>query len=420
MTYNPPLSGIKEVERRVAVNYGLNSEKMSDADIRKYIDNYTKISKESNWNRMSMSTAQGATVLDAAYTGASFDGRYIYYVPYNSDTFVRFDTQGTSFTTAADWQKISMSTAQGAAALDEAYRGASFDGRYIYYVPYSSDTFIRFDTQGTSFTTAADWQQMSMSTAQGAAALDVVYQGASFDGRYIYYVPRNSDTFVRFDTQGTSFTTAADWQKMSMSTAQGAAELDNAYIGASFDGRYIYYVPYSSDTFIRFDTQGTSFTTAADWQQMSMSTAQGAAALDNAYFGASFDGRYIYYVPYNSDTFVRFDTQGTSFTTAADWQKMSMSTAQGAAALDSAYFGASFDGRYIYYVPLNSDTFVRFDTQGTSFTTAADWQKMSMSTAQGATVLDAAYTGASFDGRYIYYVPFYSDTFVRVQAMNTL
>ncbi len=418
MTYNPPLSSLTEEEKETASKYSLPSN-VSDADIRLYIDKYTKISKTTNWNVMSMSTAQGAAALDNAYNGASFDGRYIYYVPFSSDTFVRFDTQGTSFTTTADWQLMSMSTAQGAAALNSAYTSASFDGRYIYYVPLGSDTFIRFDTQGTSFTTTADWQRMNMSTAHGGAALNDAYYGASFDGRYIYYVPSSSNTFIRFDTQGISFTTTADWQLMSMSTAQGASLLDSAYFGASFDGRYIYYVPFLSDTFVRFDTQGTSFTTTADWQLMSMSTAQGAAALDAAYSTTSFDGRYIYYVPYISDTFVRFDTQGTSFTTAADWQQMTMSTAQGAAALDYAYIGAAFDVRYIYYVPSYSDTFLRFDTQGTSFTTTADWQQMSMSTAQGAAALDAAYFGASFDGKYIYYVPQASDTFIRVQVSLT-
>ncbi len=419
MTFNQKLSSLTEAEKRACVEYNIIPGTMSDSDIRLYIDNYTKISKTTNWNQMSMSTAQGAAALNDAYVGSSYDGRYVYYVPANSDTFVRFDTQGTSFTTSADWQLMSMSTAQGAAALDGAYAGASFDGRYVYFVSVNSDTFVRFDTQGTSFTTTADWQLMSMSTAQGAAALDAAYYGSSYDGRYVYYVPYFSDTFVRFDTQGTSFTTAADWQLMSMSTAQGAAALDGAYYEASYDGRYIYYVPYYSDTFVRFDTQGTSFTTSADWQLMSMSTAQGAAVLNIAYIGSSFDGRYVYYVPTNSDTFVRFDTQGTSFTTAADWQKMSMSTAQGAAALNVAYVGASFDGRYVYYIPYNSDTFVRFDTQGTSFTTSADWQLMSMSTAQGAAALDGAYMGSSFDGRYVYYVPYFSDTFVRVQAMNS-
>ncbi len=365
------------------------------------------------WDKMSMTTVQG-TALGGAYFGSSFDGRYIYYVPRNSDSFVIFDTMGTSFTTAADWQTMSMTTVQGT-ALNSAYQGASYDGRYIYYVPYDSDTFLRFDTMGTSFTTTADWQKIATSTAQGGANPTNAYIKASFDGRYIYYVPYVATTFLRFDTMGTSFTTTADWQKMSMSTAQGGAVLLYAYSGASFDGRYIYYASYASDTFLRFDTKGTSFTTTADWHTMAMSTAQGAAALDSAYTGASFDGRYIYYVPFWSDTFLRFDTMGTSFTTTADWQKMSMSTAQGGATLDNAYNGASFDGRYIYYVSQNSDTFVRFDTMGTSFTTTADWQKISMTTVQG-TALDNAYQGASFDGRYIYYNPYVSGTFLRVQA----
>jgi len=398
-------------ESRAALNYGYNVRQLALSTIRTLTNTRTNIAKTANWAQMSMSTAQGAAELETAYRGAAFDGRYIYFVPFGSATFIRFDTQGT-FTTAGDWTQVSMSTAQGAAALQLAYIGATFDGRYVYYAPYNSDTFVRFDTQGV-FTTASDWSQMSMSTAQGAAELEAAYRGTTFDGRYVYYAPCNSDTFVRFDTQGT-FTTAGDWTQMSMSTAQGAAALDSAYAGATFDGRYVYFAPHSSDTFVRFDTQGT-FTTAGDWTQMSMSTAQGAAALDTAYIGATFDGRYVYFVPNNSVTFVRFDTQGT-FTTAGDWSQMSMSTAQGAAALDSAYIGATFDGRYVYYAPCNSDTFVRFDTQGT-FTTAGDWTQMSMSTAQGAAALDTAYVGATFDGRYVYYAPYNSDTFVRVAAM---
>ena len=250
-----------------------------------------------------------------------------------------------------------MSTAQGGAEFDNAYIGASFDGRYVYFVPNSSDTFLRFDTQG-DFTTAGDWVGMNMSTAQGGTLVNSAYRGASFDGRYVYFVAHNSDTFIRFDTQGV-FTTASDWDHMNMSTAQGGAAIDNAYIGASFDGRYVYFVPNNSDTFVRFDTQGV-FTTAGDWDQINMSTAQGGAALDNAYLNASFDGRYVYFVPHNSNTFLRFDTQG-DFTTAGDWDQMNMSTAQGAAALDNAYRGASFDGRYVYFSPTNSDTFVRFE-----------------------------------------------------------
>ena len=203
---------------------------------------------------------------------------------------------------------------------------------------------------------------------------------------------------------------------MNMSTAQGGAELNLAYSNASFDGRYIYFTPWHSDTFVRFDTQGT-FTTAGDWSQMNMSTVQGGSEVNNAYTNGSFDGRYVYFSPYWSDTFVRFDTQGV-FTTTDDWDRMSMSTAQGGATLDDAYFGASFDGRYVYYTPRDSDTFVRFDTQGV-FTTAGDWSQINMSTAQGGATLDISYRGSAFDGRYVYYVPHYSDTFVRFEAMQS-
>jgi len=396
---------------KAAKNFGFETESFELA--KSLIHTITDLTKEANWTRMAMSTAQGSAPIDYAYLDATFDGRYIYFAPKNSDTFVRFDTQGT-FTNASDWQQMSISTAQGAApGTNPPYTGTTFDGRYVYFVPYRSDTFVRFDTQGT-FTTESDWQRMSMSTAQGGAALDHAYIGASFDGRYIYFVPYSANTFVRFDTQGT-FTNSSDWQQMSMSTAQGGATGDEAYYGASFDGRYVYFVPEYAGSFVRFDTQGT-FTNASDWQQMSKTTVQGGVA-SGSYKYTTFDGRYIYFVPKNSATFVRFDTQGT-FTNVLDWQQMSMSTVQGSVALNEAYLGATFDGRYVYFVPDNSDTFVRFDTQG-AFTNLSDWQIMSMSTAQGSAALDHAYAGAAFDGRYIYFVPFHSDTFVRFAGMQT-
>ena len=407
-------SGSK-VSRESADRLGLANASVDIADVRTYVDEYTKISKVNNWERMSMSTAQGAVSLDISYFNNMFDGRYIYYCPYNADTFLRFDTQGTSFATAGNWERVSMSTVAGA-MVNAAYPEAVFDGRYVYYATFSALTFLRFDTKGTSFTTTADWSQMSVSTAQGAAAVTLGYYSVSYDGRYVYYSPFNSDTFMRFDTQGTSFTTVADWQKMNMSTAQGGVVLNSAYIKTIFDGKYIYFTPFNSDTFLRFDTQGTSFTTADDWQKMNMSTAQGAIDGDSAFLGSIFDGRYIYYCPRSADTFLRFDTQGTSFATAGDWEQMSMSTAQGGVAIQTAFSNIAFDGRYVYYSPINSDTFVKFDTQGTSFTTAGDWQKMSMSTALGITGLDAGFYGAAYDGKYTYFSAYNSDTFLRVLA----
>ena len=408
-------SGSK-VSRESADRLGLANASVDIADVETFVDEYTKISKEANWERMSMSTVQGGALLNNAYRGDSaYDGRYIYYSAFNSNTFIQFDTQG-QFTTASDWSKMSMSTAQGAVLLDSAYIGSIFDGRYVYYAPYNSDTFIRFDTKGTSFATVGDWEQISMSTVHGAIAVNAAHSGCIFDGRYIYYTAFSAATFLRFDTQGTSLSTIGDWERMSMSTAQGASAIGSAYKSNTFDGRYVYYTPYNSDTFLRFDTQGTSFTTAADWETMNMSTALGAALLNAAFIGNTFDGRYVYYTTFDSATFLRFDTQGTSFTTVAAWEQMSVSTVLGASTPGSALIGCDFDSRYVYYTAMNSDTFPRFDTQGTSFTTAADWQIMSMSTAQGAVALNGAYIGTVYAGNYVYYTPYSSDTFLRVLA----
>jgi hypothetical protein len=292
-----------EMAREQAKLLGFPNASADIADVRTYVDEYTKISKEANWERMSMSTALGAVVLDNAYVGATFDdGRYIYYAPYSADTFLRFDSQG-QFTTAGNWEQMSMSTAIGA-MVNASFMHNIFDGRYIYFSPCNSDTFVRFDTKGTSFTTVADWQKMNMSTAQGGAEEDNDYMGVEFDGRYVYYAPAWSDTLIRFDTQGTSFTTIGDWEKLYLSDVIETI-VNNAFRGSTFDGRYIYYIPFGAATFVRFDTQGTSFITINDWQTMSQSIAQSGNALTTAYWGVVYDNKYVYFVPWNSDTFLR-------------------------------------------------------------------------------------------------------------------
>jgi hypothetical protein len=352
-------------------------------------------------------------MIDGAYVGGNFDGRYVYFVPFSADTFLRFDTT-LLFSAVASWSTISMSTACGS-MTDSAYCGCCFDGRYIYFCPYNAVTMLRFDTT-QSFTTAAAWEVINMSTAQGASAVNASYYGNTFDGRYVYFCATNSDTFLRFDTT-LLFTNSSAWSMISMSTAQGAAALDTAYQGNTFDGRYVYFVPVNSDTFLRFDTT-LLFTNSSAWEVINMSTAQGAAALDTAYINGCFDGQYIYFAPVNSGTFLRFDTT-LLFTNSSAWSMISMSTAQGTNIVSSAYAGVFFDGRYIYYTPYNSSTFIRFDTTQ-SFVNSSAWTTINTSTVQGGASLNTAYEGNNiFDGKFIYFTPKNSDTFIKMLAMNS-
>jgi len=377
--------------------------------------NFSGITK---WQQMAMDSAQGAASVDSAYSGVTFDGRYVYFTALDSDTFIRYDTT-KSFSNITSWEPMAVSSAQGnTVEATNSYQGTVCDGRYVYFAPRNSDTFIRFDTQ-KSFTAITSWQQIAMNSAQGNTAVDDAYSGATFDGKYIYYTARNSDTFVRYDTT-LSFTAIASWAQIAMSSAQGGAAVDQGFVGTTFDGRYVYFVASDSDTFVRFDTNSTSganpFTNAGNWGQMRMASAQGGAALDSAYLGATSDSRYVYFAPLNGDTFIRFDTT-LAFTVLSAWLQIAMSSAQGAAAADQAYAGITFDGRYTYLAPLDSDTFVRYDTTAT-FTSISSWNQLAMSSALGATATDDASLGVTFDGRYIYFAAHSSDTFVRLLANN--
>ncbi|MBP9088199.1 MAG: hypothetical protein KBG15_18905 [Kofleriaceae bacterium] len=186
------------------------------------------------------------------------------------------------------------------------------------------------------------------------------FVGAAFDGRYVYLVPSYNGTLngiaARFDTQA-SFSAATSWSTFDTATVNAAAR---GFNGVVFDGRYWYFVPHEnlqvySGTVARFDTQAV-FDNAASWSMFDVATVSASA---RGFFGATFDGRYIYFSPYAGSQVARFDTQ-QPFTLAASWSTFSLT----ALLTDvSAYPGTIFDGRYVYFGPYVTSTVARFDAK---------------------------------------------------------
>lgn len=388
--------------RNIGRNLGVVFEDIEQ--LKTYINNFTLEGKPGMWEGMSQSTVLGHSSTSYTYLGNVFDGRYVYYTPFGVNTLARYDTT-LQFGAIASWATMNLSTAVGTSltfgGTEWPYFGNTFDGRYIYYAAYWSHSFLRYDTT-LAFTNSSAYATMSMSSVQGAAPADKGYAFPCFDGKYIYFSSWNADTFLRFDTTQ-SFTNSSAWERISGSTALDGTVTDDFYSTLLFDGRYIYYCPYSADTFLRFDTT-QSFTNSSAWEKISMSTAQGAATLDAAYFGSSFDGRYVYFVPISSDTFLRFDST-LPFTNSSAWQRYSMSTATGGI-VNSAYNDAIFDGRYIYYCLCSAGSHVRFDTT-LPFSNSGAWQSRNSISA------GEQFYGLAFDGRYMYLSPSNSATFWR-------
>jgi len=130
------------------------------------------------------------------------------------------------------------------------------------------------------------------------------------------------------------------------------------------------------------------------------------ATINSAYVLFSsicFDGRYIYYCPLEfavssqPSYFLRYDTTG-SFTSSGSWSSIEL-TNGGSTPTYFGYRGISFDGRYIYLVQDHSTLngpMLRYDTQAT-FTHA----NLEAYTIPG----NAGWSTACFDGQYVYYLP---------------
>ncbi len=270
-------------------------------------DTRGEFTSASSWSAFDAGPVVG--LRHSGFAGAVCDGRYIYFVPFGYEPYahgsvLRYDTQG-EFRSAASWRAHDASRTDGLAT--RGYYGAGCDGRYVYFVPFNDGRafhgrVLRLDTRG-EFDAPASWSSYDAATTDGLTT--VGYKGAAWDGRYLYFVPfRSGDTchgrVLRYDTRG-EFHSPASW---SAYDAGKTAGLDTrGYVGAHCDGRYVYLIPYSGDgnvfhaRMLRYDTTG-DFKTAASWSAYNAEATEGLPT--RGYKFSASDGKYLYFVPYHN------------------------------------------------------------------------------------------------------------------------
>jgi hypothetical protein len=349
---------------------------------------YNDMTQATNWSVFHTQDLSPSTI---AFYGATFDGRYLTLAPAGSTAggAVHYDTQGP-FKSAASWSFFDEGTLDATA---RGYEGAVFDGRYVYLVPsfhanqLPSGLTARYDTKAV-FGDGASWTLFDVSTLAPNAG---GFAGGTFDGRYVYFISQTGSSTARFDAQG-SFTTASSWAFFDMS-ALGVG----GFTGAVFDGTYIYFVPLGTMV-ARLDTRG-SFD-AASWTTFNVGTVSFRLA---GFQGGVFDGRYVYFAPAaptGGRIVMRYDTNAP-FAVAASWSTFDVQSLSADAGI---FTGGTFDGRYVYFAPSGgtaASKVVRYDTSAT-FGAPASWSTFDP---LGLVESGATYAGAVFDGRYVYFVP---------------
>lgn len=361
-----------------------------------------------NWSVFDASSVVGAGF---GYIGALFDGRYAYFVPHwappngsPNGTVLRYDTTA-AFPSSASWSAFDATTVDAGA---RGFAGGAFDGRYAYFSPTLGGSVVtRYDTSG-SFGDPAAWSTYdAWSTDAGTSAFGHV--GAVFDGRYVYFPTggQNSGppTIERYDTTA-SFADPAAWTALALASVVPGP---SGSFSGTFDGRYVYFAPNgggSTSHALRYDTQA-AFDQSTSW--VSFDVAQlGAGVIDFA--GNVFDGRYVYYVPLETSSnqpgaAVRYDTQA-DFTSPASWSTFEATTVDAKA---DGFAGGGFDGRYVYFIPFEDTHVARYDTHG-PFGSASSWTTFDVASL-GADAKE--YWGCAFDGRWLYLSPY---TFLSTQS----
>jgi hypothetical protein len=373
-----------------------------------------------SWDTVDLGSVSAPGGGDAS---TAFDGRYLYLVPGGSGLVRRYDTQA-GLEAPASWSTFDVSSVDPDAG---EFRGAAFDGRYVYFVPYGctrctggaglGGVVTRYDSQAP-FSSPSAWSTFDLTTVSPGA---IGYVGAAFDGRYLYLAPYGMDLayqslVARYDTQA-AFADVDSWSTFDTTTIDPGAQ---GFYGATFDGRYLYLSPYAhgdgayNPIVTRYDTRGTFGDTSA-WSTFDTSSVDSRAA---GYFGATFDGRYAYFVPYTSDgssagMLARYDTTA-DFASAAAWAFYDTR------ALGVFPQGALFDGRYVYLVPSGgpsgpSGLVARLDTLG-DFASSSSWQTFDVSRGNPQS---AWFFGGGFDGRYLYLAPSFGTALARFDARAT-
>jgi hypothetical protein len=393
-TYRVYTAGITENNQLTQLSQGYNQSGLGGGSV-----GTIKTMSQNTTSYFDTALLNGAS---KGFYGGIFDGRFIYFVPNNNSLVTRYDTV-LPFSTPISYTCFDMAALSSGST---GFRGGVFDGKYVYFVP-GSGTITRYDSTNP-FLSLCSYTCFDFFRLLG---IRLGYQGAVFDGRYVYYVPGDDGalfhgTVIRYDTT-LSFTAVGSYTSFDMKQVSPSCV---GFLGGAYDGRYVYYVPYKtrsnnfSGTIARYDTT-LSFTAPGSYTCFDLTLASPDCS---GYRGAVFDGRFIYFSPYqnNSSFFGRVARYDTLFS----FTSVNSYTSFDTAALSSGsrgFFGAVFDGRYIYFVPSQagandfSGTVTRFDTT-LSFIRPDSYSFFDTSTGNAQS---KGFIGGICDGRYVYLMP---------------
>ena len=319
--------------------------------------------------------------LISGYRGATFDGESVYFAPYYNNyerngIMVKYDTT-LPFGEVDSWEVFNVGSWN-----IKGFQGALYHDNYVYYVPYYFDEKLDEGTAVIRYNTTLDFRD---TTAWELAFYFDVYEDGVVTDDFIYFSPhfdRNNERNaipLRYDASK-SFNDEKSWERY-------GTGLDTSYIGATFDGKYVYYAPFKSNNkdFIPILVHDTtkSFSQEQSWSEINIPYAP--------YSGTGFNGTHVVMAPHCFMVDDRNQKCSKILFLESKSQKISYSELS-----YGSYNGVVETGDAFYLVPYLDE----FGKRADCIKIKDKIETFSPSIASGG------YWGGVFDGKYVYYTPY--------------
>ena len=319
--------------------------------------------------------------LISGYRGATFDGESVYFAPYYNN----YDRHGimVKYDTTLPFDDINSWNVFNVGYWDiKGFQGALYHDNYVYYVPYHFDKTLDEGTAIIRYNTTLDFRDP---TSWELAFYYDIYEDGVVADNFIYFSPhfdKNNDRNaipLRYDPSK-PFGDNESWVRYETG-------LNTSYIGATFDGQYVYYAPFKSDNknfmpILIHDTT-KNFSEKQSWSEINIPYAP--------YSGTGFNGTHVVMAPYcfmiddenqkcSKILFLESESQEISYS------ELSYGSYNGVVETDDAF----------YLVPYMDE-----------FKNRADFIKIQEGIETfSPLVASGAYWGGIFDGQYVYYTPY--------------
>ena len=313
------------------------------------------------------------------FSGAVYDGTYIWLIPMNAKTVVRVNPVTGAMTGYNNWP------AGFNSAGEYKFRSGIYDGAgNIWLIPFAASSLVRLNTATGEMTAYSNWPDSTIADSYGK------FIGGVYQNGGIYMIPYGAGGVVKFDVSNSNMTSYSGWPADFMLTGV-------KFAGGVLHNGSLFMIPSDSNMLVKMN-----LSTGAMTGYSGFPAGIGAYDMEKFFGGVPDNLGNLWLVPNSAKKLVRVNLSSGAMT---GYDIPGLPADQ-----SSKFAGGAFDGKYIWLAPMNVAALVRIDPATGSAEAFTNFPQGY----NAAAPLKSA--GAAFDGASLWLVPHNAGQLVRVST----